>query len=149
MSRYGLLWFIRLAGIALLSLVYLGLLMSVTVTDLGGLLSRGPGGVELGGVYRQSEAGRRNSFVGEALSWPIIKPVAMIESRLGGSTIRSTRWRAFAAAAFYANSLVWGIGLWLALEGLMRGTYRGLRYVFRSRSTDLPAPAPEDAKPSR
>ena len=101
----------------------------------------GPGGEDLGHVYRESEAGKRNSAVGEVLSWPIIKPVAMIKRQLSGTT-SSAPWRTFAAAAFYANSLAWGMGLWLLLEMLARGVYRVLRRLALRRKVDQPDPAP-------
>jgi hypothetical protein len=146
MSRFGLLWLTRMAAIGLLGLLHFGLLTSVLMSDIGGLLSRGPDGKELGHIYRESPTGRRNSTAIEALSWPIIKPVTMINSRLGGSTSQSTPWRTFAAAASYANSLAWGIGLWLILEGLVRGTYHPFQRVLRSTRSSLPGHA-DDANP--
>lgn len=121
------LWFARILGVAFFSLVHLGVFMIATSAHLGGSLEKGPRGEELGQVYLDSPKGRRTRAIIEAMSWPLLRPIEIAEYRMPGNVTSSPLWRAGEAAAFYGNSLIWGIGLWAVLEVLLRGLLRLFR----------------------
>jgi hypothetical protein len=127
MRTRRVLWLARILGIAFFTLAHLVAVTAFVTTSLGGLLARGPHGEELGHEYRDSSAGWRTELALEVLSWPIDRPIAMAESQLPGPTVRSSSWRIVKAAGFYGNSLLWGIAIWLLVEGLVRSAFSLLR----------------------
>lgn len=121
MSVRALPWLGRMVGVTIFALIHLGILMGAVTANIGGMLARGPHGEELGGVYRESPEGRRNSLIIAILEWPLVKPAEIIRNHLPGEVAGSLPWRLAEEANFFANSLVWGAAAWLLLELLARG----------------------------
>lgn len=121
-----LIWLARIAGVAFLSAAHLVLVIALVGASLSGSLARGPNGEELGHVYRESPEGQRNEVILDILEWPVAKPLSIVGAKISGATLQSA-WRIVSAVGFYANSIAWGIGLWLLFEGILRGLIRIVR----------------------
>jgi hypothetical protein len=127
MSSRDLIWAGRIGAIAVLALLHLMIFTGFIIANIGGSLARGPGGVELGAAYYESPQGQRNRLAIDILEWPLLKPVQMARSYLPSQIAQSLPWRLAEEASLFANSLVWGIGIWMLLELLARGLSRPFR----------------------
>jgi hypothetical protein len=111
-------WIVRGLGVAGIALVHFFIYAMVTLSVMdcfGSHCDLGTGSEDLD---RQRRMDREiNLTIRDIVSWPILRPYEFVREPLSAALPGAIDY--FSTAAFFINSLVWGIGVWMLLERLL------------------------------